>query len=157
MDKLQWCIRQRNGIEIIEQNDNLCNEYLEKSENALKAIKSLEGNKEWQISSAYYSMYFSLYAILMKIGVKCEIHSCTMQFAKEFLNNHLSKEDLDLLQTSLTARIDAQYYTDRNVEDKQHKKMVLYAPTFNLKCREIITTLSDNKIKKIRGDIKKLV
>ena len=72
MDKLNWCKKQKKGIKLIEPNNNLCSEYFEKAENALSAFKSLKGNTEWQISSAYYAMYFSLYALLMKIGIKCK-------------------------------------------------------------------------------------
>ncbi|MEN6379840.1 MAG: hypothetical protein ABFD15_09720 [Methanofastidiosum sp.] len=47
--------------------------------------------KEWKIATAYYTLYFSLYAMLMRIGVKSEIHSCTVDFVKEYLMNFLIK------------------------------------------------------------------
>ena len=45
MDKLAWCIQQKNGIELIEENPNLSQEYLEKAEKALQAVQALEGSK----------------------------------------------------------------------------------------------------------------
>src|SRR3989344_689344 len=146
MDKLGWCRKQKNGIELIEQNQNLSQEYIEKAENALRAVKSLEGNKEWQISSAYYAMYFSLYAILMRVGVKCEIHACTIEIMKKTLTKYFSNEEINLLQKSLTARIDAQYYTDRDVKEEQRILMVENAPNFHLKCKEIAIKLTSKEV-----------
>lgn len=154
MDKIIWWINQKNGIELVDENANLSEEYLKKAENALNAVKSLEGNTEWQISSADYSMYFSVYAILMKIGIKCEIHSCTLELVKVVLNKYFSEEDINLLKSSLSARIDAQYYTDRNIEGDRIKKMVSLAPKFHLKCKEIATSMTSAEIKKIRETIK---
>ncbi|MBS3138032.1 hypothetical protein J4232_06380 [Candidatus Woesearchaeota archaeon] len=45
MDKLAWCKKQRNGLELIEPNLNLSQEYIEKAENALRAVKVLEESK----------------------------------------------------------------------------------------------------------------
>ena len=142
MDKLAWCKKQKNGIELIETNPNLSQEYIEKAENALRAVNALEGNKEWQISSAYYAMYFSLYAILMRIGVKCEIHACTIEIMKKILIKYFSNEEINLLQKSLTARIDSQYYTDRDVKEEQRINMVENASKFHLKSKEIAIQLT---------------
>ena len=155
MDKLAWCKKQKNGIELIEQNLNLSNEYFEKAENALRAVKTLEGNKEWQISSAYYSMYFSLYAILMRIGIKCEIHACTIEIMKKALTKYFSNEEINLLQKSLTARVDSQYYTDRDVKEEQRITMVENASKFHLKCKEIALKLTSKEILSIRELIAK--
>lgn len=153
MDKLDWCIAQKNGIELIEPNVNLCNEYFEKAENALKAVKALEGNNEWQISSSYYSMYFSLYAILMKIGIKCEIHICSIEIMKTILKKYFNNEDIILLNESFKARIDSQYYTDRYVSDLQRLKMVNNASKFYFKCYNISINLNSKEINLIRKQI----
>jgi uncharacterized protein (UPF0332 family) len=34
--------------------------------------------EEWTVSASYYAKYFSVYALLSKIGVRCEIHDCTI-------------------------------------------------------------------------------
>ena len=41
-------LKQKNRIELIEQKQNLSQEYFDKAENELKAVNALEGNKEWQ-------------------------------------------------------------------------------------------------------------
>lgn len=150
--KINWCIKQEKGLELINKNNNLSKEYLVKAENALRAIKALENNSEWQISAAYYASYFSLYSILMKIGVKSEIHVCTIEFANKFLNKYFTGKKLSLLKKSMKARIDLQYYTDREVSLNKHKKMIEFAYEFRAKCKEIIQNLDENSINNIRSD-----
>ncbi|MCK5699337.1 MAG: hypothetical protein KAH93_05795, partial [Candidatus Aenigmarchaeota archaeon] len=85
MEMIKWCMGLKKGLEIVEPNKNLSKVYIEKSEKALDAAGSLKNNKDWEISSSYYAMYFALYAILMKIGIKCENHTCTIEFMNIFL------------------------------------------------------------------------
>ncbi|MCH8329263.1 MAG: hypothetical protein IIB81_02630, partial [Nanoarchaeota archaeon] len=100
MEKIEWCMKQKNGIEVVEPNENLSKAYIKKAEDALKAAASLKGNKDWEISSLYYTMYFSLYSILMRIGIKCEIHSCTIEFMRQFLQEHFNDDDFFLIKKS---------------------------------------------------------
>jgi len=86
----------------------------------------------------------------MKIGIKCEIHSCTIEVMKRLLNKFFSFEEISLLQTSLTARIDSQYYTDRFVKEEQRRKMVESASAFHLKCRDVSIKLTSSEINNIR-------
>ena len=150
--KIKWCTNQKNGLELIEKNLNLCKEYLIKAENSLRAVNSLKDNIEWQISAAYYSMYFSLYAILMKIGIKCEIHSCTIAFSEVFLTEFFSTEDIELLKIALKSRIDLQYYTDRKISSNKKNRLINFAAEFYIKCKEVIENLTENNINKIRSD-----
>jgi len=106
--------------------------------------------KDWKISTAYYTIYFSLYAVLMKLGVKCEIHSCTIEFAKRFLKEYFEESELDLTEDSLKARIDSQYYINRRVFDEQYNKMIKKAPEFLVKCKSVLIKLNENKINEIR-------
>ena len=95
-------------------------------------------------------MYFSLYAIFMRVGIKCEIHACSIEIMKKILTDYFSSEEIILLQKSLTARIDSQYYTDRTVEEEQRIVMVKNAPKFHLKCKEITIMLTAKEIITIR-------
>jgi len=96
MKQIKWCLNTKNGLELIEPNENLAKAYLNKSEDALRAASALHDNKDWRISSLYYTQYFSLYAILMKIGVKCEIHSCTLAFMEFLLKDFFTFDEKDL-------------------------------------------------------------
>lgn len=149
MDKIKWCAGKKEGLSLVEPNPNLTEAYIKKAEEALESIQ-VNVIKDWKISTAYYTIYFSLYALLVKIGVKCEIHSCTIEFAKQFLEEYFSEDEIDFTEDSLKARIDAQYYVDRTVPDAQYNKMVKTAPEFLVKCKSIVVKLNEKKINEIR-------
>jgi uncharacterized protein (UPF0332 family) len=153
MDKIKWCLKAKNGLELIEPNDNLSIAYLKKAEDALRAAAVLKDNKDWEISSCYYTMYFSLYSILMKIGIKCEIHSCTISFMQNLLKNYFTNEDIDLIEKSQKARIDTQYYSDRNISDELYKKIIDNVPLFLVKCKNILNEINEEAIKEIREEL----
>lgn len=110
--------------------------------------------KDWKISTAYYAMYFSLYAILARLGVKCEIHACTLEFAANFLKSYLSETEIDFLKDSLRARVDAQYYVNRKVPDAQYDSMIKQAPEILVKCKLVVLQLNESKINEIRQKLK---
>ncbi len=156
MDKIRWCAGKKEGLSLIEPNSNLSEAYIKKSEEALESIR-VNVIKDWKISTAYYTIYFSLYSVLTKIGIKCEIHSCTIEFAKRFLKEFFSEEELDFTEDSLKARIDSQYYVDRTVPDEQYNKIIKKAPEFLVKCKSILIKLNEKKINEIRLEFKKVV
>ena len=145
MNKINWCAAKKGGLSLIEPNSNLAYAYTKKAEEALESMR-VNVIKDWKISTAYYTLYFSLYSILTKIGIKCEIHSCTIEFAKKFLKDYFTEEDLEFAQDSLKARIDSQYYIDRTVPDKQYDKMLMRAPEFLVNCKSILIKLNEKKI-----------
>ena len=149
MDKIKWCAKKKDGLNLVEPNSNLAEAYIKKAEEALESLR-VNIIKDWKISTAYYTIYFSLYALLIRMGIKCEIHSCTVEFAKQFLEEYFSKEELDFIEDSLKARIDSQYYVDRTVPDPQYKKMIKLAPEFLVKCKSILLKLNEKKINEIR-------
>lgn len=153
MKKIKWCVEQKNGIELIEPNTNLSKAYVLKAENSLKAVAALKNNPEWEISSAYYTMYFSLYAILMKIGIKCEIHSCTISFMANFLNDYFSKEDIELIQKSQKARIDLQYYSDRVISDELYDLIIRNTAKFLTTSKEVLYQISEKTVQNIREEL----
>jgi uncharacterized protein (UPF0332 family) len=83
-NKLNWCIKQKKGLKLVEPNENLCGAYIRKAESSLNILKSaLEKNEiDWITTISYYAKYFSLYALFIKCGIKCEIHDCTIKAMK---------------------------------------------------------------------------
>jgi len=153
MDNLKWCAGKKGGLGLIEPNSNIAEAYVKKAEEALESMR-INIIKDWKISTAYYTLYFSLYSILAKIGIKCEIHSCTIEFAKRFLKDYFNKEDLDFTEDSLKARIDSQYYVNRAVPDEQYDEMISKAPEFLVKCKSVLIRLNEKKINEIRNRFK---
>jgi len=153
MNKISWCKKKKGGIRIINPNSNLAEAYVKKAEDSLKSMR-INKIKDWKIATAYYTMYFSLYSILMKIGVKCEIHSCTIEFAKHFLRRYFSNEEIDFLSSSLKARIDVQYYVKREIEEEQFDEIIRRAPKFFVKCKHIKSKITEKEITEIRNKLK---
>lgn len=154
MDKIKWCAGKKEGLSLIEPNPDLASAYIKKAEEALESMR-VNIIKDWKISTAYYTIYFSLYSVLMKLGVKCEIHSCTIEFVKRFLNEYFEEAELNFTEDSLKARVDSQYYIDRTVPDEQYNKMVRKAPEFLVKCKSVIIKLNEKKVNEIRDKFQK--
>ena len=76
MDKLKWCALQRDGIKLIDPNENLSWAYFTDADDSLLAFGRNVG--KWKIVTAYYSCYNALYALVIKAGVKSELHDCTL-------------------------------------------------------------------------------
>ena len=152
MVNLEWCKKKERGIRMIEPNDNLCKEYLESSEETLSILKEIQGKLNmWLATTKYYCEYFAVYSLLMKIGIKSEIHDCTIALA-EFLEkeNLLPKGTYKNLEKDKRLRIDNQYYLKNiNVE-------IVYSELTNfiLEIKDIINSLTFDKINEIRKEIK---
>src|SRR3989304_4742775 len=93
---LIWCFKQKRGIHITEPNPNLTKAYLKKATSALNTMTAtMQINEtEWTATAAYYARYFALYALLMKIGVKSEIHDCTINIAQLLANHGILRQKL---------------------------------------------------------------
>src|SRR4030043_1766922 len=98
MVSIKWCCKQKEGIKLINPSENLSISYIKMGENALGTMnRERNYNLAFSISACYYSMYYSLYSVLMKLGVKCEIHSCTLEFMKKLLLGFYSNEDYKII------------------------------------------------------------
>jgi hypothetical protein len=58
----------------------------------------------------YSSLYFSLYAVMMKVGIKSENHTCTCEVMKVLLADYFTQEECDLMEEGRRARVETQYY-----------------------------------------------
>jgi len=158
MVSLKWCYNQKEGIKIIEPNDNLSKGYLKMAESSLGTMnRERKYNLMFSISACYYSMYYSLYSVFMKIGFKCEIHSCTLEFMKRLLNDFYSKEDIKIIKKAFDARNIAQYYVDKIVSEEDFSFIIEKAPLFFNKSKEILSKINENDIEKIKAEIKEEV
>jgi hypothetical protein len=97
-----------------------------------------------------------LYSIMMKIGVKCENHSCSISFMREFLSDWFLTTEPDFLMKSMHARVDVQYYSNRQIEDKFYQELVAKSAKFVVKCKEIANSLKQAEIDNIRKRVESL-
>lgn len=152
-------LKKEGKIKLIDPSENVSKSYLEKSKNSLRSSKILMDNNlfENSISMIYYSMYNSLYSILQKIGIKCEIHSCSIKFMELYLRKFYSKEDCNLIQTAFSCRNNLQYYVDRDVNKSDLKLIFSSARIFVSKSKIILFKINKeflNEIVKDSGDLK---
>lgn len=158
MANLKWCCNKKEGIRLIEPNENLSLGYLQMAENATGTMnreKSL--NMQFAISACYYSMYYSLYSVLMKIGVKCEIHKCTIEFMKKLLLEFYSNEDYKIISKAFDVRNTSQYYVDKIVTKEDTDFIFSKAQYFLNKSKEILSKINENNIKHIRNRISETI
>ncbi len=140
MTQIDWCLKQKNGIELVDPNENISLSYIADADDSLQAIERNVG--KWKIVTAYYACYNALYALLMKAGIKCEIHDCTL--ALMFFFDFSEKEKLFLKELK-TLRIDVQYYLRPALEID-----VISIKMFVVHCKELVQKLDQDKIYKIR-------
>jgi uncharacterized protein (UPF0332 family) len=152
-----WCLKQSKGIRLVKPSENLVRAYLEKSRNALKSmeVNAKAGIAEWAVSASYYAKYFSVYALLSKIGVKCEIHDCTIALFKYLFSDIVSSEIVQELRRSKEDRIEMQYYT-REIKVNLDE-MIKQAKNFVLEIEKIIDSLNPETTLLLQNKLKKLV
>ena len=140
-------------MKLIEPNDNLAEEYFKNAEETLRVTNLIKdsGSNMWLATQKYYTEYLSAYSLLMKIGIKSEIHSCTIEIIKvlekeKIIDFNFSK----ILEDDKELRIDNQYYLKNRPVDFNSRKLA----EILLKIRKILNTLSRQQITKIRLNIK---
>jgi uncharacterized protein (UPF0332 family) len=113
MEKIRWCMKKRGGIKRTEPSGNLFMEYIGNAEESLRILERIKDtwSNMWLATTKYYSEYFAFYALLMKLGIKCEIHDCTIELARWLEAKHfVPKGTAKMLEDDKELRIENQYY-----------------------------------------------
>jgi hypothetical protein len=93
----------------------------------------------------------------MKMGIKSEIHDCSIAVARLLTEKGLLREGLASdISNSKQARIDIQYYVERELNQASIRKDVENARNFVLELEKIIENITTDKIEKIRAQMKAL-
>ncbi|MCW4005476.1 MAG: HEPN domain-containing protein [Candidatus Bathyarchaeota archaeon] len=154
---LWWCLRQKHGIRIISPNLNLTKAYLKKSVSALNTMNAAIELEEtdWITTTAYYARYFALYALLMKIGIKSEIHDCTINLALLLAKNNIIDPKLaEELDQAKNDRIETQYYVEQEQTKQATKNNAKNARHFVLEIEKTIENITPKQIASIRRQLK---
>lgn len=149
MQKIKWCKKQKRGIKLIKPNNNLSKEYFKNAEESLRVLRSISEVKSnmWMATAKYYIEYFAVYSLLMKIGVKCEIHECTIALAELLEKEGIIKRGVSgILTKDKETRIDNQYYLKNRAVEIDFEKIT----GFVLSLRESLDKLDSEKISDIR-------
>lgn len=131
-------------IKEVEPSEYITKAYLEKAVKSLSSAKALLelGNLEDSVAMAYYSMYYSLLALLFSIGIKCENHAAAIILLKKVFdidNTPISK--------AKTERIDKQYYVDFSISKEETSKGIISSEEFNAEIKDFIDRINNEKIK----------
>jgi uncharacterized protein (UPF0332 family) len=146
-NKIAWCIKQKKGITLIEQKPHLSDAYLKEAENTLDQMIKLKG--KWQVILAYYACYNVLYAILQKIGIKTEIHDCSIEMMKHIPG--FSLDSYNFLTKLKKKRINCQYYLENEELTENELKKIT---TFILNAKAILNFLNSEQINQLRAFLK---
>lgn len=138
---LKWCLKQSKGIKLLKPSENLARAYLGKSRNALKAMKvNAEAEIiDWAVSASYYAKYFAVYALFWKLGVKCEIHECTIALFEYLFRGKVSDDLIKELRVS----VDLDKVTEQTT-------------AFVLKIEELIDSLDQSTVAGLQNELRKL-
>ncbi len=153
MVSITWCLSQKNGLEIITPNTNMSNSYINMAQESVKTLPNVINSSIWTATMSYYIFYYSLYSLMLRIGIKSEIHSCSLEFMKIYLMHFFTKTDIKNITSAFSARIDLQYYSDGAVD----KKTILTAKKncidFYIKTKDILSSISEKQIAELRTSI----
>lgn len=155
MVSIKWCLKTKNGLELLEPNKNMSESYIHMAEESIRVLAQIKKSKIWTATTTYYIFYYSLYSVMLRVGVKCEIHACSIQFMKELLQELYTNKDIEMIEQAFSARVDLQYYADRPVDEKVIEETSKYCRDFFIKTKNILVRINENQINKIRENLHK--
>ncbi len=123
------------------------------AEATLNSLDNKETSEIWTTAKIHYVFYYSLYSLMLRIGVTSEIHSCSLEFMRKFLVPPYTKEDTRMIMKAFDNRNRLQYYTDRPVSQEEIEQTRDYCKGFYLKTKNILKTAKLSQIKIIRDKL----
>ena len=151
MATLTWCKAQKKGIRLIDPNEELAKEYLQTAEETLEVLQAIRGtSKVWLATTKYYCEYFAVYSLLMKLGIKCEIHDCTIATCR-FLEKRgtLPAGHSSRLEEDKQLRIDNQYYLKNKEVQIDYDEILAFIMTI----KRINSRLTQKEKEEIRRSV----
>ncbi len=150
---ISWCLKQSRGVRIIDPSVNLARAYTAKARTALKAVEvnSDAGLMDWAVSASYYAKYFSVYSILMRLGLQCEIHDCTIALFVYLFEGEAPEWMAKELQESKQNRIEMQYYTGRT--EVSPEEILHQSRDFVIEAEKLADGLTSEKVREFRRRI----
>ena len=111
---IKWCAKQRRGIRLVDGSEHLLRAHRKKSRDAIVALRAVveAGVGTWAASASYYAKYHAVYALFMQVGIKCEMHDCTVAAFRAAFDDPALEGLADDLAKSKEVRVAAQYYQE---------------------------------------------
>ncbi len=145
-------LKNEGRLELVEPNGEVCESFLQKSDNCIASARLLLDNGlfENSVGMSYYAMYDSLTALLFRTGIKCENHSGSILLLRLLFSE---QELFRLISDAKEERIDRQYYvtTEKDESTRQSaQELLLNAESFSVKMRLAIKNLNNDDIDAVR-------
>jgi len=155
VEKLKWYSTKKNGLRIEKENINLAKEYIQSAEETLSILINIRGKSNmWLATTKYYCEYFSVYALLQRIGITTEIHDCTIELSKMLEEmNIISKGYARQLESDKELRIDNQYYLKNRTVDIDVSSLREYILSIKTKINSITHKEVEDIRKKLKGEV----
>ena len=141
-------------LQLVEPSVTLKDAYHSKSEGFLSSAKLLLDNDrlEEAVSLAYYSMYYSVLALLFRAGIKCENHTAAAMLLKLVFGH----DPADLVKAK-SERIETQYYIDAELTREDVRQMVLMAETFDGEMFDTVERMTTGDIENYRKALTRIL
>ena len=110
-----------NKIDLVQPNENIKDAYLNKSDDYLDTAKLCVDNDklEQSVSMSYYSMYYSVLALLFNTGIKSEVHTASI-----LILNKVYGLDDSKISFAKTERVDKQYFIDFSIAKEESEELI---------------------------------
>lgn len=141
------------GLKLTIPSTKMAASYLKMAEDTLGSLDKSESCKIWTAAKVYYVFYYALYAVMLSIGVKCEIHACSLEFMKKFLVPPYSKKDVVMIRKAFINRNNLQYYADRPVSREEIEETKKYCTGFYTATKDIIAGMTLSQAKLVRDKL----
>ena len=155
MVSIGWCLRQMKGLRLTKPDLTRSYSYLKKAEDSLAVMRLMERSETWTAAATYYTFYYSLYAIMLRIGITCEIHACSLEFMKRFLVPPYSERDMVMIGRAFINRNNLQYYTDRPVSREEIEEAKKYCAGFYTATKDSLAGMKLSQVAQIRDRLTK--
>jgi uncharacterized protein (UPF0332 family) len=136
-------LKKQGKLEIVESSEEIKESYLKDSESYFDSSKMLFKNNRLKESTqlTYFSIYYSILALLFKIGIKSENHLGSIILLKEIFNI-----DNSFVLMLRKKRVET-YYPNFGFQKQNLKEFIQQAELFNEDLFDFISKLTNEKIK----------
>lgn len=140
-------LKKEGKINLMASSEEVKESYLKDSESYFISSKMLFKDNRLKESTQliYFSVYYSILALLFRIGIKSENHACSIILLKEIFD--LDNSFVLMLQKKRVGT----YYPDFELEKQELNKLIQKAEEFNIGLFDFISKLTNEQIKIYRN------
>lgn len=150
--------KEERGLRILKPNDYLSNGHIKKADHDLIVMTDLSklGHEDWVVISAYYAMYQTATALLVKIGLESKDHATTVAILEYFFSEQISRDliekfnELKERKEKIEAIVIEEKYIDYLWKIKRARETVQYRISINYKETDVVMTNAREFVSKIK-------